>query len=154
MIARKIERVSDDERKSLLAAAVQGQEFDAEPVSAALGVDPLTLEEQLESLQSAHGLVQRGEEVEYPDGTLTLRNRFVHVLYQNVLYGDASPGAPRPSLRPNRAGSRRALRQRRRAGGRPSRHSVRDGARFHVGGEVLPHGGPARDLALGVPRGA
>ena len=91
MIARKIERVSDDERKSLLAASVQGQEFDAEPVSAALGVDPLTLEEQLESLQSAHGLVQRAEEVEYPDGTLTLRNRFVHVLYQNVLYATLPP---------------------------------------------------------------
>jgi hypothetical protein len=91
MIARKIERVTDDERKSLLAASVQGQEFDAAPVSAALGIDLLELEEQLEELQAVHGLVQRAEEVEYPDGTLTLRNRFVHVLYQNVLYGTLPP---------------------------------------------------------------
>src|SRR5262249_53204379 len=38
-----------------------------------------------------HGFVRRLREQEFPDGTLTLRYRFVHVLYQNALYASLTP---------------------------------------------------------------
>jgi serine/threonine protein kinase/tetratricopeptide (TPR) repeat protein len=91
MIARKIERVDDAERKLLLAASVQGQEFDSAALGEALEIDAAQVEEWLETLQNVHGFVQRGAEVEYPDGSPTLRYRFVHVLYQNVLYDSLQP---------------------------------------------------------------
>jgi predicted ATPase/tRNA A-37 threonylcarbamoyl transferase component Bud32 len=91
MIARKIERVDDGMRKLLLGAAVQGQEFDSTVLAEALEMDPADVEEQLEALERVHVFVQRGDEHEYPDRALTLRYRFVHVLYQNVLYGSLQP---------------------------------------------------------------
>ncbi len=91
MIARNIERLGEADRKLLLAASVQGEEFDSAVVSEALELDAADVEERLETLQHLHGFVQRGEEVEYPDGSYTLRYRFVHVLYQNVLYASLQP---------------------------------------------------------------
>jgi serine/threonine protein kinase/tetratricopeptide (TPR) repeat protein len=91
MIARKIERVDEADRKLLLAASVQGQEFDSAALGESLEMDAAEVEERLETLQNVHGLIQRGEEAEYPDGSLTLRSRFVHVLYQNVLYASLQP---------------------------------------------------------------
>jgi tRNA A-37 threonylcarbamoyl transferase component Bud32/tetratricopeptide (TPR) repeat protein/Cdc6-like AAA superfamily ATPase len=91
MIARKIERVEEADRKLLLAASVQGQEFDSAPLAEAVAMDAAVVEERLEALHHVHGFVQRGDELEYPDGALTLRYRFVHVLYQNVLYASLQP---------------------------------------------------------------
>jgi serine/threonine protein kinase len=91
MIARMIERVDDADRKLLLAASVQGQEFDSAALGEALEMDGAEVEDRLETLEHVHALVHRGDEVEYPDGSLTLRYRFIHVLYQNVLYGSLTP---------------------------------------------------------------
>jgi tetratricopeptide (TPR) repeat protein len=91
MIARKIERLSDDDRKLVVAASVQGHEFDSAVVSEALGVDPGDVEERLEALDRVHVFVRAIGEYEFPDRTLTLRYRFVHVLYQNVLYASLQP---------------------------------------------------------------
>jgi tetratricopeptide (TPR) repeat protein len=91
MIARKIERLSDSDRKLLLAASVQGEEFESAVLAEALDMDPIELEELIDELERVHRFVQRGEEHEYPDGALTLRCRFVHVLYQNVLYASLTP---------------------------------------------------------------
>ncbi|MEZ5316782.1 MAG: protein kinase [Vicinamibacterales bacterium] len=91
MIARKIERVDDADRRLLLAASVQGQEFDSTVLGEALQLDPIEVEERLETLERVHVFVRRGEEHEFPDRTLTLRYRFVHVLYQNVLYASLQP---------------------------------------------------------------
>ncbi len=97
MISRKIERLDETDRKLLLAASVQGQEFDASLVSEALQLDPADVEDHLAVLESIHVLVQREVEHEYPDQGLTARYRFVHVLYQNVLYASLQP-ARRASL--------------------------------------------------------
>lgn len=91
MIARKIERVEEGDRKLLLAASVQGQEFDSAAVAEAMEVDAAMVEERLEVLHHVHGFVQSIDELEYPDGALTLQYRFVHVLYQNVLYASLQP---------------------------------------------------------------
>jgi tRNA A-37 threonylcarbamoyl transferase component Bud32/tetratricopeptide (TPR) repeat protein len=91
MIERKIERVDDLDRKLLLAACVQGQEFDATLVGEALEMDLADVEERLDALERVHVLVVKGQEHEYPDRGLTMRYRFVHVLYQNVLYASLQP---------------------------------------------------------------
>jgi hypothetical protein len=91
MIARKIAQVDEQDRMLLLAASVQGSAFDSATVARATGLDPGVVEERLDVLERVHVFVQRGEERELPDRTITLGYRFVHVLYQNVLYASLQP---------------------------------------------------------------
>jgi predicted ATPase len=91
MIARKIEQLDERDRKLLVAASVQGQEFDSATVSEATGVDAADVEDRLEVLERVHVFVKRGREEEFPDRTLTLNYQFVHVLYQNMLYASLQP---------------------------------------------------------------
>jgi hypothetical protein len=91
MIERKIDQLGEADRRSLLAASVQGYEFDAAVVAKALGLEAADVEEQLEGLERVHALVRCLAEREYPDATLTLRYRFEHVLYQNALYALLAP---------------------------------------------------------------
>jgi tetratricopeptide (TPR) repeat protein len=86
LIERKIDRLSEEERRLLGAGAVQGCEFDTAVLSKALGLDPADVEDELSHLEREHGLVRQIDEREMPDGTLSLRYQFVHVLYQNALY--------------------------------------------------------------------
>src|SRR5262249_18699787 len=51
------------------------------------GMEAAEVEERLEALERVHAFVDCIGEHEFPDGTPTLRYRFVHVLYQNALYG-------------------------------------------------------------------
>src|SRR5260370_19750824 len=87
MIERKIHQLSHGDRRLLVSASVQGYEFDSAVVAQALQEDAAEVEERLEELQRAHALVRLTGEAEFPDRTLRLRYRFVHVLYQNALYG-------------------------------------------------------------------
>jgi predicted ATPase len=91
MIARKVERVSDEDRQLLMAASIQGQEFDSTTVAEALELDAADVEDRLDQLEHVHFLVRQDSELELPDRTLTLRYQFVHVLYQNVLYDSLRP---------------------------------------------------------------
>ena len=90
-ITRNIERLDDTDRKLVLAASVQGHEFDSAIVAESAGFDPADVEERLESLDRVHGLVRQVTSGELPDFTLSVRYRFVHVLYQNVLYASLQP---------------------------------------------------------------
>jgi len=91
MIQQKIDALDDGDRWILVAASVQGPEFDAAVVAAALGGTHADVEEQLQRLDRVHGFAHRQREHELPDGTLTLRYAFVHVLYQNALYASLTP---------------------------------------------------------------
>lgn len=91
MIERKIAQVSDDDRRLLVAASVQGYQFDSAVVAKAIGADETDVEERLETLASVFAFVRLVGEEEFPDRTLTLRYRFVHVLYQSALYGTLGP---------------------------------------------------------------
>ena len=91
MIQRKIEQLSDGERRLLAVASVQGQEFDSAVVARVLEMDAAEAEEQLEILERVHLFVRKIEEKEFPDSNLTLRYSFVHALYQNTLYAALSP---------------------------------------------------------------
>jgi predicted ATPase/type II secretory pathway predicted ATPase ExeA len=91
MIARKIERLDETDRKLLVAASTQGHEFDSTVVAAAIEMDPAEVEERLSALEYVHVFVKRIKEHEFPDLALSLQYQFVHVLYQNALYGSLQP---------------------------------------------------------------
>jgi tRNA A-37 threonylcarbamoyl transferase component Bud32/tetratricopeptide (TPR) repeat protein len=91
MIQRKIDQLSDAERRLLAAASVQGQEFDSSVVAKVLQMDAAEVEERLEVLERVHLFVRRLQEQEFPDSSLTLRYAFVHALYQNALYAALAP---------------------------------------------------------------
>lgn len=91
MVTRKIEQVDEKDRELLLAASVQGHEFDSNTVAEAVAMDPAEVEDRLAVLERVHVFVRRGDEHEFPDRTLTLKYQFVHVLYQNVLYASLQP---------------------------------------------------------------
>ncbi|MBI3048433.1 MAG: AAA family ATPase [Acidobacteria bacterium] len=87
MIERKIAQLDEEHRRLLVAASVQGYQFDSVVVARALGSPQDQVEEQLEALERVHAFVRLVGDEELPDGTLTLRYRFVHVLYHGALYG-------------------------------------------------------------------
>jgi tetratricopeptide (TPR) repeat protein len=91
MIQRKIEQLSEAERRLLVASSVQGYEFDAAVVAKALTLEAIEVEDRLEAIGQDHALVRRVQERDFPDGTLTSRYRFVHILYQNALYALLTP---------------------------------------------------------------
>ena len=97
MIGLKIARLSEEDRRLLVAASVQGYEFEAATVARALALDPGDVEDALDRLGRQHALVRSMREVEFPDRTLTVRYRFAHALYQNALYASIGP-ARRASL--------------------------------------------------------
>ena len=70
---------------------MQGYEFEAAVVARALALDAAEVEEKLGRLERVHAFVRLVDEHEFPDRTLTLRYRFVHVLYQNALYASLRP---------------------------------------------------------------
>jgi hypothetical protein len=90
-ITRNVERLDEVDHRLASTASVQGHEFDTIVVSDVLGFDPAEVEERLSVLQRVHRLVRLTESRECPDRTLTVRYRFVHVLYQNVLYASLQP---------------------------------------------------------------
>jgi predicted ATPase len=91
VIERKVNQLSTADRHLLMAASVQGPEFDSAVVARVLGREATDVEERLEVLECVHALVRRIREQAFPDGTLTLHYRFVHVLYQNALYAALQP---------------------------------------------------------------
>jgi predicted ATPase len=91
MIQRKIEQVDETDRRLLVAASVQGHEFDSAVLAEASQMDAADVEERLERLERVYVFVRRAGESEFPDGSLTLNYRFVHVLYQNALYDSLQP---------------------------------------------------------------
>jgi predicted ATPase len=91
MIQRKLDQLREDDRRLLVAASVQGYEFDSAVVARAVERDAAEVEERLEELDRVHAFVRVVQEQEFPDRTLTLRYRFVHVLYENALYASLGP---------------------------------------------------------------
>src|SRR5262249_49969081 len=91
VIRRKIDQLGEDDRRLLVAASVQGYEFGSRVVARVIERDAAEVEERLDELDRVHAFVRVVREQELPDRTLTLRCRFVHVLYQNALYASRGP---------------------------------------------------------------
>jgi serine/threonine protein kinase/predicted ATPase len=91
MIERKISQLEPEDRRLLVAASVQGAEFDSNLLSRALDLDPMEVEDRLEALERVYSFVRLINEGELPNGEPSSRYRFIHVLYQNALYASLRP---------------------------------------------------------------
>ncbi len=91
MIQRKIDQLSTADRYLLMAASIQGPEFDSAVVAQLLEREPADIEERLDVLERVHFLVKLLREEVFPDGTIAVRYGFVHALYQNALYAAVPP---------------------------------------------------------------
>lgn len=86
LIEKQFERLAKDDQRMLETASVAGVEFSTMAVAAGLAEPGERVEEWSESLvRRGHFLTAQGTE-RLPDGTITGRYRFVHALYQKVLY--------------------------------------------------------------------
>jgi predicted ATPase len=86
MIERKVAQLSEEDRRLLVAASVQGYEFDSAVVAEVSRLGEDEVEERLEKLERVYAFVRLVGEEEFPNRTVALRYRFVHALYQNALY--------------------------------------------------------------------
>ena len=91
LIDRTLQTLHPMTRQLLSIAAVQGYEFDSATVARVSGAAPADVEERLRAADEVHALVTLEREHELPDGTFSLAYRFVHVLYQDALYGSIAP---------------------------------------------------------------
>jgi tetratricopeptide (TPR) repeat protein/type II secretory pathway predicted ATPase ExeA len=90
-IARKLDRLDETDRRLLTTAAIQGYEFDTLVLSDVLALDPADVEERMDAIAGTHHLAKNIGTAESADRVLTVRYRFVHGLYQNVLYASLQP---------------------------------------------------------------
>jgi DNA-binding winged helix-turn-helix (wHTH) protein len=92
MIEAQLERLSAPEQSALTLASIAGAAFSASVVSAAADIDSSSLENLYEELSRRHHIVKWAGTQSHPDGSVTERYEFVHVVYRQVLYDRKSPG--------------------------------------------------------------
>jgi predicted ATPase/class 3 adenylate cyclase len=92
LIERQIDRLHEAEQRMLEVASVAGVEFTAAAVAAGLQFTVDEVEEGCEKLARRGQLIHEQGVEEWPDGTVGSRYRFLHALYQNVLYERTAPG--------------------------------------------------------------
>lgn len=86
VIQRTIDRLDEADRRLLLAASVQGAEFDSAVIADTIHMQTAEVEERLERLEQAHAIVRFVEERVLAGRTPSLRYAFAHILYQNTLH--------------------------------------------------------------------
>jgi DNA-binding winged helix-turn-helix (wHTH) protein/tetratricopeptide (TPR) repeat protein len=91
LIEKQIERLDPDQRKVLEAASVAGMECSSIAIAAGLDMPVAWVEKHCEELAGRHQFLSPAWLVELPDGTITPRHRFVHVLYRDVPYRMMAP---------------------------------------------------------------
>lgn len=91
MILKKIESVTVEDKRMLQYASIEGEEFTSTVLANLIAADNVTVEERLDRLDKVHRLIDTRGEQHLPDGTLTVRYRFSHVLFQNLLYETLIP---------------------------------------------------------------
>jgi predicted ATPase len=91
LVEGQSERLTADERRVLAFASVVGREFSAAAVAAALGVDPLTVDERFAELARRQSFVAVAAASHHPDRRRAGRYRFLHALYQEAWYHSLTP---------------------------------------------------------------
>ncbi len=91
MIARKIGRLSENHRRLLESASIQGLEFDSAVLAQVVGLDVGDIEDSLQSLAERHRIIRFIGQQDFPDSALSLRYAFSHALYQESLYAGIRP---------------------------------------------------------------
>ncbi len=92
IIEARIDQLSKEEQQVLEAASVAGMEFSAATVAAGLEIETIQAEEWCEALVRRQQFLQSQGVSEWPDGTVAACYRFIHTLYQNVLYERVTVG--------------------------------------------------------------
>jgi predicted ATPase/DNA-binding winged helix-turn-helix (wHTH) protein len=92
MIEAQLERLSAQELSALELASIAGAAFSASVISPATDIDSHSLENLYEDLSRRFHIVKWSATQRLPDGSVTERYEFVHVLYRQVLYERQSPG--------------------------------------------------------------
>ena len=91
LIERQVERLSPDERRVLEGASVVGMECSSVAIAAGLDAQTAWVEECCERLVRRHQFLSPARLVELPDGTITARYTFSHMLYRDVPYNLLPP---------------------------------------------------------------
>src|SRR5262249_38657403 len=91
LIEKQIERLDPDERMVLEAASVAGMECSSVAIAAGLDMSVAAVERHCEKLAGRHQFLSPAWLVTLPDGTITPRHRFIHVLYRDVPYRSMAP---------------------------------------------------------------
>jgi hypothetical protein len=92
LIKRNLERLNFEEQSVLETANVAGVEFSAPTIAAALKRSASEIEMCLERLSRHEQFIQANGERVWPDGTPAASFRFLHALYEEVLYKRLSAG--------------------------------------------------------------
>lgn len=85
LIEKQIERLAPDERTALEGASVAGMECSSVAIAAGLDMPLEWVDKQCDEL-ARHQFLSLPYLAELPDGTVTSRRRFNHVLYLDVVY--------------------------------------------------------------------
>lgn len=86
MIEKQLDHLDPLQRRTLEAASVAGLTFSTFAVVAALREDRASVEAGCEELARQHQFIQEARVRVLPSGEAMTRYRFIHALYQNVLY--------------------------------------------------------------------
>jgi len=92
LIELKIRRIDEWNRQVLRCAAIPGSEFDSAVVAHVLETPQAEVEEALQTLEKIHGFVKRLGSLQCAGRRRTERYQFAHVLYQEAVRDQMSPG--------------------------------------------------------------
>jgi predicted ATPase len=92
LIEREVDKLAEVEQRVLEAASVAGAEFSVAAAAAGLEQSIESTEETCETLAKRGQFLRVEGLAEWPDGTVCTRYRFIHALYQEVLYKRIAPG--------------------------------------------------------------
>ena len=92
MIEAQLERLSSDEQRVLQLGSIVGASFPTTAISSLTDVGPQMFEDLCEDLSRRQQIVRWVGTQHFPDGSVSERYEFVHVLYRQVLYDRQAPG--------------------------------------------------------------
>ena len=92
LIEHQFAQVSPEEQELLEAASVVGNEFSVAAVEALTESSQALIEARYANLARREQFVHAEGLETWPDGTVAARYRFIHALYQEVIYARISPG--------------------------------------------------------------
>jgi tetratricopeptide (TPR) repeat protein len=92
LIDLQLDRLTDDEQRTLEAASLVGATFDTGRVAAALGVETIVVDDRCDELVRRGLFLRREASEDAPDGTPMSRYGMSHALVQEVCEQRSSPG--------------------------------------------------------------
>jgi DNA-binding winged helix-turn-helix (wHTH) protein/tetratricopeptide (TPR) repeat protein len=91
IIERRLDQLSEREMVVLMAASVQGHQFESRIVADVSETDAADVEDRLRDLERVHGFVRVAQERQLPDSSFSLSYTFAHVLYQHAIVEALTP---------------------------------------------------------------